>query len=487
MLFAVYLNDFELCVSNSYKGLDGISLEAKNYLSDDDIEVFLRLYVLLYADDTIVMAESPKDLQDALNAVFEYCSSWKLTVNTSKTKVVIFSRGKLRNIPDFTFGADNLEVVDDYTYLGVTFNFNGKFKKAIDKQISAARRALFVLQKRARTLKLPIDLQLELFDKTILPILLYQVYGSEIWGFSKHVEQIEIFYHKFLKGLLHINSRTPDPMVYGETGKTPIKINIKERMVNFWMRLNYGKQSKLSVILFKIIKAKHDDSLSDYKSEWITFIKETLDYSGFSNIWHEAPFLLSQSSSPLSISYVNWLKNSLHLRLNDIFKQEWYSQLQSNRHCSNYRIFKEHHQLESYLSMLNDMDRINMCKFRCRSTNIPAASASIFNSDDDNLCKLCSMNEMGDEFHYILKCPYYNNLRRKLLKVDYKRINCIQFKEIFTYSSMGKLKSLASFIYKVISHYKTNKVIKKPEEPVYIPQLITRSGRVPQRPIRLDL
>ena len=32
--------------------------EIRKNLSDDDIEVFLRLYVLLYADDTIVMAES---------------------------------------------------------------------------------------------------------------------------------------------------------------------------------------------------------------------------------------------------------------------------------------------------------------------------------------------------------------------------------------------------------------------------------------------
>ena len=106
-----------------------MSLEAKQYVCDDDIEMFLKLYVLLYADDTIIMAESPEELQNAMNAVYEYCDLWKLTVNTSKTKVVIFSRGKVRNIPTFIFGKDNLEIVDDYTYLGIIFNFNGKFKK----------------------------------------------------------------------------------------------------------------------------------------------------------------------------------------------------------------------------------------------------------------------------------------------------------------------------------------------------------------------
>ena len=249
------------------------------------------------------MAESHKELQDALNAVYNYCDVWKLTVNTSKTKVVIFSRGKSRIIPVFKFGEDNLEVVEDYTYLGIVFNFNGKFKKAIDKQISAARRALYVLQKRAKILKLPIDLQIELFDKTVLPVLLY---GCEVWGFSKTVEQIEVFYRKFLKSILHINNRTPDPMVYGETGKTNITVLIKEKMVNFWLRLHCGKQSKLSVIMFKILKGMHDDPSSEYKSEWITYIKGIFDNTGFNNIWLEAPLILSHHNSPSA--YVNWLK-----------------------------------------------------------------------------------------------------------------------------------------------------------------------------------
>ena len=484
LLFAIYLNDFELFVSNSYKGLEFISQQAKNYLCDEDVEVFLRLYVLLYADDTIVMAESPNDLQDALNAVFDYCSTWKLTVNTSKTKVVIFSKGKTRNVPGFTFGPDSLEVVDDYTYLGVTFDYNGKFKKAINKQVMAARRALFVLQKKARILKLPIDVQIELFDKTVLPILLY---GSEVWGFSKNIEQIEIFYRKFLKGILRINNCTPNPMVYGESGKTTINICIKERMINFWMRLHYGKQSKLSILLFKIMKTKHDDPLNNYKSEWITYIKNTFDDAGFSNLWFEAPLVLTQANVPWS--YVNWLKNSLHLRLNDIFKQDWNSQLQSNRQCSNYRIFKETFQLEPYLCILNEKDKINMCKFRCRSFNLPVTTATLYNSDDvsSDICMLCNTNEIGDEFHYILKCPYFSLTRSKFLKVDNKRINCLQMKELFTNLSISKLKSLSSFISEVISHFKIKKERKNKKETLYIPQSITRSGRIAKQPIKLDL
>ena len=59
--------------------------------------VFFRLFCLLYADDTILMAESPGELQRALDAVNEYCRNWSLTVNVDKAKIVIFSKGKIKN------------------------------------------------------------------------------------------------------------------------------------------------------------------------------------------------------------------------------------------------------------------------------------------------------------------------------------------------------------------------------------------------------
>ena len=222
LLFAIYLNDFELYISRHYDGLSLFSSEVNKWLSDDDVELFLKLFVLLYADDTIVLAESPEDLNKALQAVHEYCSLWKLTVNTSKTKIVIFSKGKVRKYPKFKFGDEYLDVVDDYVYLGTTINYNGKFNKAINKQVNQAKRAMFALITKSRRLCLPVDIQCDLFEKTVVPILLY---GSEVWGFCD-LQQIEIFYRKFLKNILRLNKSTPNCMIYGEVGKLPLKIKL---------------------------------------------------------------------------------------------------------------------------------------------------------------------------------------------------------------------------------------------------------------------
>ena len=136
LLFALYLNDFELSISKKFRGLDFLSNEIKEALSDDNVEYFVRIFCLLYADDTVVLAESPTELQSALDAVHSYCQEWKLSVNITKTKVVMFSRGRVKRAPTFLFGSEPLEMVHEYTYLGTVFSSNGSTKAAVIKQIT---------------------------------------------------------------------------------------------------------------------------------------------------------------------------------------------------------------------------------------------------------------------------------------------------------------------------------------------------------------
>ena len=89
------------------------------------------MFVLLYADVTIVLAENVCELEKDLDAVHDYCGMYKLTVNTKKTKIIVFSRGNVKRFPAFKYGDNTIEVVSDYIYLGITMNFNKKINKAI--------------------------------------------------------------------------------------------------------------------------------------------------------------------------------------------------------------------------------------------------------------------------------------------------------------------------------------------------------------------
>jgi hypothetical protein len=48
-------------------------------------------YNLVYADDTVIMAESAADLQRQLDSFSDYCDILRLKVNVEKSKIVVFS------------------------------------------------------------------------------------------------------------------------------------------------------------------------------------------------------------------------------------------------------------------------------------------------------------------------------------------------------------------------------------------------------------
>ena len=233
LFFALYLNDLEEYISVEYKGLSHITDLVHKFLYSDETSTFLRLYLLLYADDTVIFAESALDLQKALDKLHDYCLLWDLSVNAEKTKVVIFSKGKIHNKPKLMSNNKELEIVSCYRYLGIEFNYNGKFTVAIKHLCDQARKAMFLLISKTRKLNLPIDIQIHLFDSTIKPILLY---GCEIWG-TCNTKIAEIFYLKFLKNTLKLRKNTPSIMVYGKVGRTPLEVDIKTRLLNFWGRI----------------------------------------------------------------------------------------------------------------------------------------------------------------------------------------------------------------------------------------------------------
>ena len=202
LLFAIFLCDLKGFLGTKYKGLSFLKDTAYNIHSVQgiDLYMYMDLFVMLYADDTILLAESSEDLQLAINGMKLYCEVNKLNINTDKTKVMVFSRGKIRNKPVIYFGENILEVVFEYVYLGVTMCYNGSFYKAIKRLFDIASRAMFGLIKKGRRLCLNTDVMLKLFDTTILPILLY---SCEVWGFS-NINLIERLHLRFCKLLLNV-------------------------------------------------------------------------------------------------------------------------------------------------------------------------------------------------------------------------------------------------------------------------------------------
>ena len=87
LLFSLYVNDISSFLQEV--NCEGVSLTTK---IEDELVVYLKVLLLMYADDTVIFSHNKKELQKSLNIYSRYCSIWKLDINTSKTKIMCFGR-----------------------------------------------------------------------------------------------------------------------------------------------------------------------------------------------------------------------------------------------------------------------------------------------------------------------------------------------------------------------------------------------------------
>lgn len=147
----------------------------------------LNISSLSWADDLILLSTSSDGLQNCLNKLSEYCNKWNLTINSDKTKYMVFGKSKAI---DLKYRNISIDRVKQYKYLGVIIDDNGKTKYAIDERIQKASRAINMLQGAlSTTANVSVDIALSLFDKQIFPIL---TYGSIYWGMNKTYNKLYI-------------------------------------------------------------------------------------------------------------------------------------------------------------------------------------------------------------------------------------------------------------------------------------------------------
>ena len=72
---------------------------------NDSID-FFTIFLLLFADDMVILSKSPQCLQTLLDKLFTYCNEWSITVNTKMTNIMIFANRKFDYNGNFYHGQD---------------------------------------------------------------------------------------------------------------------------------------------------------------------------------------------------------------------------------------------------------------------------------------------------------------------------------------------------------------------------------------------
>jgi exonuclease III len=415
ILFSMYVNDFEM----SFVQNDCIPYECQS----------LNLFVLMYADDLVLFSESVQGLQSQLDALLAYSRRWGLSVNVDKSKILIFRNGgKLHDSELFMYGEECLEIVDSFNYLGMLFNFNNKFRVAESHIADQGRKAMFALKRNSKSLSLNVETMLSLFDCYIGSVLNY---GAEIWGFHKgtNIERVHLDYCKTLLG---VKKTTCNVMVYTELGRYPLRYIRIYRMIKYWCKLLNTNNC--------ILRACYDTLYADAQrnvKNWAYNIKTELTDLGFSDVWN------SQSLEYVSLPVIKQ-------RIFDHAVQCLQGIIDSSPKCRLYRYLYDSYTLQHYLRK-SVLYAKHITRIRLSAHNLSIETGRYHkNTDTTRYCFLCK-NVTEDEYHFILKCPLYNDLRQQYIKTYYwKKPSTFKLVQLLCTQNLKQLRHLGVYIFKAV-------------------------------------
>lgn len=214
-----------------------------------------------------------------INVISMFCKKWGLEVNLDKSKVMVFRNGgPLRQNEKWYFNGKLLDIVNGYKYLGVIFTPKLVWTQCQKTLASQARKGLYLLRKYNYACNnLPIDVQFELFDSMISPILLY---GAEIWGFDEadHIERVHIGFCRYVLG---VGSHTSTAAVLAETGRHPMYVHYYKRCIKYWLKLLHMPATRYPKACYNMLYALDQQG----RKTWASAVRSLLCRYGYQDVW----------------------------------------------------------------------------------------------------------------------------------------------------------------------------------------------------------
>nr|VZI42708.1 unnamed protein product [Spirometra erinaceieuropaei] len=178
---------------------------------------------LLFADDCVLNTTSEEELQRSMDLFSAACENFGLVINTQKTVVIHQpppnSATASNAPPQISVNGTQLQVVENFPYLGSTLSRNTKIDDEVANRISKASQAFGRLQSTVWDRHgLQQSTKLKMYKAVILPMLLY---GGETWTvYTRQARRLNQFQLSCLRRILRLNwqDRIPDTDVLERTG-----------------------------------------------------------------------------------------------------------------------------------------------------------------------------------------------------------------------------------------------------------------------------
>ena len=142
--------------------------------------------------------------------------------------------------------------------------------------------------------------------------------------------------------------------------------------------------------------------------------------------------------------------NTIKQRLIDTYKQTWYLNINNSSKLSTYSLFKHNFDMEPYLhKIIIEKYKVSLTKFRLSSHDLRIEKGRYDGTNRENRkCLNCNMGVIEKEYHFLLICPKFYNIRQKFIKEYYCRWPTVQkFEKLMSSNNPETLLNLSKYLF----------------------------------------
>ena len=365
----------------------------------------MKLSILLYADDIILLAETESDLQSMLDSLTQWCLKWGLVINTAKSNVIHF-RGISVPISKYSFrcGDQYLNYVSQYKYLGFILTEHLDFNVSVESVAKVCNRALgSLISKFKKNGGFPYVTFSKLYDTLVWPIM---DYSSAIWG-TRDYNVVNKIHNHACRLFLGVGKYTPTCAVHCEMAWISPLHRQWISVTRYLCRLRKMNMERINkkVFVWAVNAAKQKchnwywrvmRHFNDMGPAWI------LDYNLSDNVMIQA-----MDGAMQNLIQEKWMTQ--------LWREE--SKTGSGRNkLRAFRYFKSDIGVEPYVTNIVPRSvRSDFAKMRCGVAPLQIEVGRYTGqAESDRLCPMC-MTDVESENHVLIDCDFYFDITESLM------------------------------------------------------------------------
>ena len=254
--------------------------------ANDLANIVTNCKMAMYADDTVLYISSKnfdvsvEKMQRDINSLSQWCAMNGITVNTTKTKVMVFgSNNNLSKIPQFElkFGDAPLQAVTSYTYLGIPLDNRLTYNLYVSKIISSVTAKLKQFKRMRRFLN--TKAALTVYKGMLLPILEY----GDVFLIGTSVinrKRLQVLQNKGLRCALNKDCDTNIKDLHREAKLLKLKYRREQHVLNYMYDFAQNEEHRKSQSKLNVKTRSSKKLLLRIKRPHTEKFKKSLAYRG---------------------------------------------------------------------------------------------------------------------------------------------------------------------------------------------------------------